>query len=117
MGPLAGIRIVEMSGIGPAPFCGMLLADMGAQVIRIDRVAPADLGFAVAPRFDLPNRGKSAAALDLKTPQAVAIVRQLAAQADALIEGFRPGVMERLGLGPEVCHALNPRLVYGRMTG
>ena len=117
MGPLAGIRIVEMSGIGPAPFCGMLLADMGAQVIRIDRVAPADLGFAVAPRFDLPNRGKSAAALDLKTPQAVAVVKRLATGADALIEGFRPGVMERLGLGPEVCHALNPRLVYGRMTG
>ena len=117
MGPLAGLRIVEMSGIGPAPFCGMLLADMGADVLRIDRLAAADLGFNVAPRYDLLNRGKRAVALDVKSPAGIAAVKELVAKADVLIEGFRPGVMERLGLGPDVCHALNPRLVFGRMTG
>lgn len=117
MGPLKGVRIVEMSGIGPAPFCGMLLADMGADVLRIDRLAAADLGFSVTPRYDLLNRGKRAAAVDIKADEGVALVKTLIAQADILIEGFRPGVMERLGLGPEVCHAINPRLVFGRMTG
>ena len=117
MGPLKGVRIVEMSGIGPAPFCGMLLADLGADIIRIDRLAASDLGFNVDPRFDLLNRGKRAAALDIKTPEGAAAVKKLITGADALIEGFRPGVMERLGLGPDVCAALNPRLVYGRMTG
>lgn len=117
MGPLTGIRIVEMSGIGPAPFCGMLLADMGADVTRIDRLAAADLGFNVDPRFDLLNRGKRAVALDIKSPAGIATVKRLIENADVLIEGFRPGVMERLGLGPDVCHALNRRLVYGRMTG
>ena len=117
MGPLAGIKIVEMSGIGPAPFCGMLLADLGADVIRIDRPVAADLGLGVPLRYDLLNRGKRAAALDLKTPAGAATALRLVARADALIEGFRPGVMERLGLGPAACHAVNPRLVYGRMTG
>jgi alpha-methylacyl-CoA racemase len=117
MGPLAGIKIVEMSGIGPAPFCGMLLADMGADVIRIDRLQAADLGFAIPARYDFPNRSKQAVAIDIKAEQGVATVKQLIATADMLIEGFRPGVMERLGLGPDVCHAVNPRLIYGRMTG
>ena len=117
MGPLSGIRIVEMSGIGPAPFCGMLLADMGADVIRIDRLAAADLGFNVEARYDLLNRGKRAVALDIKSPAGIATVKDLIGKADVLLEGFRPGVMERLGLGPDVCHAVNPRLVYGRMTG
>ena len=117
MGPLNGIRIVEMAGIGPAPFCGMLLADLGAEVIRIDRLAAADLGFEIDRRFDFLNRSKRAVAIDLKAPDGIATVRQLVAQADALIEGFRPGVMERLGLGPDELTEANPRLVYGRMTG
>lgn len=117
MGPLRGVRVVEMAGIGPAPFCGMLLADMGAEVIRIDRLAAADVGIAVEPRLDFLNRGKRAAALDLKNAAAVEAVLDLVGRADLLIEGFRPGVMERLGLGPDACLAANPRLVYGRMTG
>jgi alpha-methylacyl-CoA racemase len=116
-GPLAGLKIIEMAGIGPAPFCGMLLADMGAQVLRVDRLAAADLGFAVAPRYDILNRSKRAIAIDIKAPEGLAVVRELIAGADILIEGFRPGVMERLGLGPEVCLGLNPRLIFGRMTG
>lgn len=112
MGPLAGLRILEFAGIGPGPFCGMLLADLGASVIRLDRRdgAPSD------PR-DFVGRGRRSVALDLKRPEAVTAVLRLVAGADALIEGFRPGVMERLGLGPEPCLAANPRLVYGRMTG
>ena len=117
MGPLAGMRIVEMAGIGPTPFCGMLLADLGAEVIRIDRLTAADLGFDIDSRFDFTNRSKRAIAVDLKSPGGVALVKEVIASADALIEGFRPGVMERLGLGPDVCHAFNPRLVFGRMTG
>lgn len=117
MGPLKGVKILEMAGIGPAPFCGMLLADMGASVLRIDRLAPADLGFGIDIRFDLMNRSKRAAAIDLKAEAGIETVLRLAAQADILIEGFRPGVMERLGLGPEACFAANPRLVFGRMTG
>lgn len=117
MGPLDGVRIVEMSGIGPAPFCGMLLADLGAEVIRVDRLAAADLGFDIDVRFDLPNRSKRAVAVDLKAAEGVAMVKELVRSADLLIEGFRPGVMERLGLGPDICRAINPRLVYGRMTG
>lgn len=117
MGPLQGIRIVELSGIGPAPFCGMLLADMGADVIRIDRLSAADLGFNLDIRFDFLNRNKRAAAIDLKSPDGVAAVLDLVARADLLIEGFRPDVAERLGLGPAECQAVNPRLVYGRMTG
>lgn len=117
MGPLAGIRVVEMSNIGPAPFCGMLLADLGATVVSVQRMAAADLGLDIPTRFDFLNRGKQAVAVDLKAEGGVALVRDLIAGADILIEGFRPGVMERLGLGPGVCHADNPRLIYGRMTG
>lgn len=117
MGPLKGVRIVEMAGIGPAPFCGMLLADLGAEVIRIDRLTASDLGFDVDVKYDLLNRSKRAVAVNLKSPQGIATVLKLVRDADILLEGFRPGVMERLGLGPEQCHAVNPRLVYGRMTG
>jgi alpha-methylacyl-CoA racemase len=115
MGPLAGIKVVEVAGIGPGPFCAMMLSDMGAEVLRVDRIGDADLGLAVDPRFS--ERGRRSVAVDLKTPGGVAAVKRLIAQADALIEGFRPGVMERLGLGPDECLAANPRLVYGRMTG
>lgn len=117
LGPLAGLRVVEMAGIGPAPFAAMLLADLGAQVIRIDRPGPSDLGIARPAEFDFVLRGRGRVALDLKHPEAVACVLDLLATADALIEGFRPGVMERLGLGPEPCLRANPRLVYGRVTG
>jgi alpha-methylacyl-CoA racemase len=118
MGPLAGIRIIEMAGIGPAPFCGMMLSDMGAEVIRVDRREKADLGLpGREPRFEVMNRGRRSIAVDIKKPRAVEIVKRLARDADALIEGFRPGVMERLGLGPEDMAAVNPRLVFGRMTG
>ena len=117
MGPLEGVRIVEMSGIGPAPFCGMLLADLGADVIRVDRLAASDLGFDIDLRFDFLNRSKRAIAVDLKAADGVNLVKDLIKSADILIEGFRPGVMERLGLGPGVCRDLNPRLVFGRMTG
>ena len=117
MGPLKGLRIIEMAGIGPAPFCGMMLADMGAEVIRIDRREKADLGLERAPAYEVMNRGRKSIALDIKKPEAVEIVKRLAKDADALIEGFRPGVMERLGLGPDVLAAVNPRLVFGRMTG
>ncbi|MGO9057074.1 MAG: CaiB/BaiF CoA transferase family protein [Candidatus Binataceae bacterium] len=117
MGPLSGYKIVEMAGIGPAPMCAMLLADMGADVLLIDRTTGSDLGIPLGAKYDLLKRGRRSVALDLKRPEAVATVLRLVAQADALIEGFRPGVMERLGLGPDVCLAGNPRLVYGRMTG
>lgn len=112
MGPLRGVKVLEMAGIGPGPFCAMLLADLGAEVIRIDRPdgPPGD-------RRDVVMRGRRSLALDLKNPAAVEAVLRLAEQSDALIEGFRPGVMERLGLGPEVLRARNPRLIYGRMTG
>ncbi len=117
MGPLSGYRIVEMAGIGPAPMCAMLLADMGADIVVIDRVADAGLGIPVKPEYDLLRRGRRSVALDLKQAEAVTTVLRMVEKADALIEGFRPGVMERLGLGPDVCLARNPRLVYGRMTG
>lgn len=116
-GPLAGLRVVEVAGIGPAPFCGMLLADMGASVVRVDRTRRKELGVARDPNFDLMNRGRRSVAVDLKKPDGPAIVLRLVEQADILLEGFRPGVMERLGLGPAECLARNPRLVYGRMTG
>ncbi len=117
MGPLSGIRILEFAGIGPGPFCAMLLADMGAEVVRIDRAQNARGGDPARPPSDPLLRGRRSIAVDLKQPQAIEAVLRLVAGADALVEGFRPGVMERLGLGPDVCLARNPRLVYGRMTG
>ncbi len=118
MGPLNGYRIVEMAGIGPAPFCGMLLADMGADVIRVDRREKADLGLpGREPRFEVMNRGRRSVAVDVKSAAGREVVKRLVKPADALIEGFRPGVMERLGLGPDELAKINPRLVYGRMTG
>ncbi|MBV1776470.1 CoA transferase [Burkholderiaceae bacterium DAT-1] len=117
MGPLHGVKVVEIAGLGPAPFCGMLLADMGAQVILIDRPVspvPDPLALGKAAIF---NRGKQLLRLDLKQPEAIATVLDHLADADILIEGMRPGVMERLGLGPDICHVRNPKLVYGRMTG
>ncbi|SCU96004.1 Alpha-methylacyl-CoA racemase [Cupriavidus necator] len=117
MGPLAGMKIIELAGIGPGPLAGMLLADMGAEVLRIERPGDADLGVKRERRHDLMLRNRKSIALDLKDPQAVAVVLDLVESADALIEGFRPGVTERMGLGPEDCMARNPRLVYGRITG
>jgi alpha-methylacyl-CoA racemase len=121
MGPLKGVRIIEFAGIGPAPFAAMVLADLGAEVLIIDRKVPnqktVGLSFFNLGQYALFNRGKQTIALDLKRPEGVATALRLVASADALIEGFRPGVMERNGLGPEVCLARNPRLVYGRMTG
>jgi len=117
-GPLHGFKVVEMVGIGPGPFCAMMLADMGAEVIRIDKKrGPHAETHAVDPRFDVLARGRRSLALDLKHPRGQQVALQLVAQADALVEGYRPGVMERLGLGPDKCLARNPRLVYGRMTG
>lgn len=116
-GPLSGIRVLELPAIGPAPFCGALLADMGADVVRIDRAVAIDIGTPVPPRFDFYNRNKRSVALDLKARGAVDATLQLVRRADILIEGFRPGVAERLGLGPAECLEANPRLVYGRMTG
>lgn len=111
------MKIVELAGIGPGPMCAMLLADLGATVLRIDRKQPVDLGNPRPLKFNLLLRNRKAIALDLKQPAAVELVLDLVSQADGLIEGFRPGVVERLGLGPEPCFARNPRLVYGRMTG
>jgi len=117
MGPLAGIRIIELAGIGPGPMAAMLLADMGATVLRIERKEPADLGVKRELKYNLLLRNRRSIALDLKNPRAIALVLRLLRKADALIEGFRPGVTERLGLGPQACLAENPRLVYGRVTG
>jgi len=117
MGPLAGLKIVELAGIGPGPFGVMQLADMGATVLRVERREPADLGVPRELKYNLLVRNRQSIALDLKDPEAIELVLELVAQADALVEGFRPGVVERLGLGPDVCLARNPKLVYGRMTG
>jgi alpha-methylacyl-CoA racemase len=117
MGPLAGVKIVEFTGIGPAPMAAMMLADMGASVIRIDRVAAVDLGVPMAEEHEFTRRNRAVLKLDLKQPEAAALVLRLVDRADGLIEGFRPGVMERLGLGPEVCLRRNPKLAYGRVTG
>ncbi|MFM9692960.1 CaiB/BaiF CoA transferase family protein [Streptomyces europaeiscabiei] len=114
-GPLAGVRVVELAGIGPGPFAAMLLADLGADVVRVDR--PGGAGLAVNPLYDVTNRNKRSVIVDLKSPDGPDIVLDLAERADILIEGYRPGVAERLGVGPETCHARNPGLVYGRMTG
>jgi alpha-methylacyl-CoA racemase len=117
VGPLAGIKIVELAGIGPGPMCAMLLADMGATVLRIERPGGSDLGLDRPRHLDLLLRGRRSIALDLKSADGKALALRLAERADALIEGFRPGVTERLGLGPDDCLARNPRLVYGRVTG
>ena len=117
MGPLHGIRIVEFAALGPAPMGTMLLADLGAQVLRIERQGASSAAALFDPQLDILNRNREVLALDLKQPQDIALARQLIGKADALIEGFRPGVMERLGLGPDVCLADNPKLVYARMTG
>ncbi len=120
MGPLAGIKVVEIAGIGPGPYGAMLLADLGADIIRIDRSTGVNAfgqGPSAEPPADLLARGRRSVAVDLKNPEGVATVLDLVAGADVLVEGFRPGVMERLGLGPDVCLERNPRLVYGRMTG
>ena len=120
MGPLEGVRIVELAGIGPGPFCAMLLSDMGAEVIRVDRAANVgrDIGReGEDPRFGLLQRGRRNIAVNLKHPAGAEAALRLIDRADALVEGFRPGVMERLGLGPEICLPRNPKLVYGRMTG
>jgi alpha-methylacyl-CoA racemase len=111
-GPLSGVKVVEFAGIGPGPFCGMLLSDLGADVVRIDRK-----GGGRGSKFDITSRGRRSVALDLKTPQAVEACLKLMEAADIVFEGFRPGVMERLGLGPDVALKRNPKLVYGRMTG
>ena len=112
MGPLAGLRILEVAGIGPGPFCGMLLGDMGAEVIRVDRPGPDPL-----QAIDPLRRNRRSIALNLKHEAGVQVLLRLADKSDALIEGFRPGVTERLGIGPDVCRQRNPRLVYGRVTG
>src|SRR6201989_3183367 len=114
-GPLQGTRVVELAGIGPGPFAAMMLADMGAEVIRIERpqAGPAPLH----PEFDVLARNRRTLAVDLRQPASVQSVLKLIERADVLVEGYRPGVTERLGLGPDTCLALNPRLVYGRMTG
>ena len=116
MGPLRGVRIVEFAGIGPGPYGCMVLADMGAELIRIDRLSPGALSHGGAAA-DVLSRGRRSVVLDLKKPEAVELALELIATADAMVEGFRPGVMEKLGLGPEPCQRRNPRLVYARMTG
>ncbi|RRQ75457.1 carnitine dehydratase [Streptomyces griseofuscus] len=114
-GPLGGVRVVELAGIGPGPFAAMLLADLGADVVRVDR--PGGPGLGIDPAHDITNRNKRSIVVDLKSPAGAARVLDLAERADILVEGYRPGVAERLGVGPADCHARNPRLVYGRMTG
>ena len=113
MGPLTGIRVVEMAGIGPGPFTAMMLSDLGAEVIRVDRLSHKGVGH----RANVLNRGRKSIAVDLKNPRGVETTLRLIEQADVVLEGFRPGVMERLGLGPEKCLSVNPRLIFGRMTG
>ena len=113
MGPLKGLKIIEMAGIGPGPFCGMVLADLGVEIIRVDRASAIGTG----SKQDAANRGKKSIAVDLKSEEGVEVVLKLVETADAIFEGFRPGVMERLGLGPDVCSERNERIVFGRMTG
>jgi alpha-methylacyl-CoA racemase len=117
MGPLVGYKIIELAGIGPGPMCAMMLSDMGAEVVRVERLEPSGLGLPRTPKFDLLNRGRRSIAVDLRKKEGAATLLRLVEKADALIEGFRPGVTERLGLGPAECFVHNPKLVYGRMTG
>ncbi len=116
-GPLTGVRVVEMAGIGPLPMAAMLFADLGATVLRIERLVPSGLGIPRPKRYVLVNRNRKSVAVDLKATEGIGVVLDLIAKADILIEGFRPGTMERLGLAPDICLSRNPRLVYGRMTG
>ena len=116
MGPLSGIKVIELKGIGPGPYAGMLLADMGAEVIVVERSRQPN-GIASASKDDISSRGKKSIALNLKNPEGVETLLKLIESADMLLEGFRPGVTERLGIGPDICHARNPRLIYGRLTG
>ena len=116
-GPLSGMRVLELAGLGPAPFCGMALADLGATVIRVDRADSVTGNHSSATRFDFHNRGKQSIGINLKSADGVGVVLDLVESSDALIEGFRPGVTERLGIGPAQCLARNEALVYGRMTG
>lgn len=117
MGPLTGYRIVEIAGIGPGPMCAMLLSDMGAEVLRVDRMTASVFDMGVPIKFNLLNRGRRSIAIDLTKKEGAEIILRLVERADALIEGFRPGVTERLGIGPEVCLTRNPKLIYGRITG
>ena len=117
MGPLDGLKVIELAGIGPGPMAAMLLADLGATVLRVDRKEPAELGVPRPQKFDLLLRNRRSVPVDLKDPASVAFVLDLVSTSDVLIEGFRPGVAERLGLGPETCLERNPKLVYGRITG
>jgi len=117
MGPLSSVRVIEFAGIGPGPFCGMLLADLGADVVRVDRPDDRAPGASMPAEADFLSRGKRSVVLDLKDPAAAGRALELVGRADVLIEGYRPGVLERLGLGPDVCLARHPALVYGRMTG
>jgi len=117
MGPLEGVRVIEIAGIGPGPFAAMMLADMGAEVLRVVRTGTGGMSMAGNPRLDFFNRNKRCVALNLKDPRATELALRLIEGADAVLEGYRPGVMEKLGLGPEVCLGRNPRLVFGRMTG
>ena len=117
MGPLSGKRVVEIAGIGPGPFCAMLLADLGAEVVRVDRASAVPDTMPDSPNLDLLNRGRRSVGVNLKTPEGIETVLKLVQNSDALIEGFRPGVAERLGIGPKECLARNPKLIYGRMTG
>jgi alpha-methylacyl-CoA racemase len=117
VGPLAGYKVIELAGIGPGPMCAMLLSDLGAEVLRVDRTGESGLGVSAPPKYAVLERGRRSVAVDLKRPEGREIVLRLVEKADALIEGFRPGVTERLGLGPEDCAKRNPKLVYGRITG
>ena len=116
-GPLSGYRIIEIAGIGPGPFAAMMLADMGAEVIRVERAQSVRGPAPDTAHWDVMLRGRKNIAIDLKNPQGVEALLQLVEKADALIEGFRPGVMERLGIGPDVCAQRNPKLVFGSLTG
>ena len=116
-GPLTGLKVIELAGIGPAPMAAMMLSDMGAEVIRVDRLTASGLGIPMPKKFNFLGRGRKSIAIDLKNPEGIAALLELIDQADIVIEGFRPGVMERLGMGPDVCLERNPKLVYGRVTG
>jgi alpha-methylacyl-CoA racemase len=116
-GPLSGLRVIELAGLGPAPFCAMVLADLGAEVIRLERTAMGVPQPGAVDRRLVLTRGRRAIGVDLKSPRGIELVLEMVAHADVLLEGFRPGVLERIGLGPDMCHARNPRLIYGRITG